>query len=212
LKRKAGPNISVTKNPVLPKKMAQILDNIAMHVSLTADEQLHFLSQTETRQFKAKTMLLNSGEICTESYFVNSGILRSFNVNDNIVEHVLNFACAGWWMADMYSLISQKPGNLFIEVIEDCEVVILPKEKQEQLYHDIPKLERFFRILTENALVANQQRIMDNLSLSAEARFDKFCKRYPSLQQQVPQKQIASYIGVTPEFFSKMKASLLRKS
>ena len=80
------------------------------------------------------------------------------------------------------------------------------------MYHDIPKLERFFRILTENALVANQQRIMDNLSLTVEARFDKFCKRFPELVSHVPQKKIASYIGVTPEFFSKMKASLLKKS
>ena len=111
----------------------------------------------------------------------------------------------------MYSLLSQKPGNLFIEVIEDAEVVLLSKENQEQLYHDIPKLEHFFRILTENALVANQQRVMDNLSLSAEDRFEKFSQKYPSLMQKVPQKQIASFIGVTPEFFSKMKAKLLKK-
>jgi len=192
--------------------MELILDNIAMHVSLTPEEQRDFLSKTEIRSYKAKTILLSAGEVCTHSYFVNSGILRSFNINDNIVEHVLNFACKGWWMADMYSLISQKPGGLFIEVIEDVEVVLISKKNQEQLYHDIPKLERFFRILTENALVANQQRIMDNLSLTAEARFDKFCKRFPELVSHVPQKQIASYIGVTPEFFSKMKASLLKKS
>ena len=120
-------------------------------------------------------------------------------------------ACEGWWIGDMYSLLSQKPGNLFIEVLEDSEVVLLSKENQELLYHEIPKLERFFRILTENSLVAHQERLMDNLSLSAEERFEKFCKRYPTLIQRVPQKQIASYIGVTPEFFSKMKSKLLRK-
>lgn len=114
-------------------------------------------------------------------------------------------------MGDMYSLLSQKPGNLFIEVIEDAEVVLLSKENQEELYTEIPKLERFFRILTENSLVANQERIMDNLSLSAEVRYDKFLKRYSNLNHKIPQKQIASYIGVTPEFFSKMKSKLLRK-
>ena len=111
----------------------------------------------------------------------------------------------------MYSLISQKPGNLFIEVLEDAEIAMLSKENQEILYAEIPKLERFFRILTENSLVANQERLMDNLSLSAEERFEKFCIRYPTLLQKVPQKQIASYIGVTPEFFSKMKSKLLRQ-
>ena len=191
--------------------MALILQNIARFVDLTPEEQQLFLSKTETRHYKAKTIILNAGEVCKYSYFVNSGLLRNFNINDNIVEHVLSFACEGWWIGDMYSLISQKPGNLFIEVLEDCEVVMLSKGNQDELYHLIPKLERFFRILTENSLVANQERLMDNLSLSAEERFEKFCKRYPTLVQRVPQKQIASYIGVTPEFFSKMKSRLVRK-
>ena len=191
--------------------MNLILQNIARHISLTHEEKQLFLSRTETKNFKAKTILQNAGKVCKESYFVNSGLLRSFNINDNIVEHVLSFACEGWWISDMYSFISQKPGNLFIEVLEDSEVVILTKENQELLYNEIPKLERFFRILIENSLVAHQERLMDNLSLTAEERFDKFCKKYPTLIQKVPQKQIASFIGVTPEFFSKMKARMLKK-
>ncbi|HRE78644.1 MAG TPA: Crp/Fnr family transcriptional regulator [Flavobacterium sp.] len=191
--------------------MKSILENISKHISLTLEEEQLFLSKIEVHHFKAKTILHNAGEICKHSYFVNSGLLRSFNINDNIVEHVLHFACEGWWIGDMYSLLSQKPGNLFIEVLEDSEVVLLSKENQEQLYFEIPKLERFFRILTENSLVAHQERLMDNLSLSAEDRFEKFCKKYPTLIQKVPQKQIASYIGVTPEFFSKMKSRMLKK-
>jgi CRP/FNR family transcriptional regulator, anaerobic regulatory protein len=191
--------------------MAQILDNIAKIVTLSLEEQTLLLSKIEIHQVKAKTIVLHAGKVCKHSYFVNSGLLRSFNINDNIVEHVLHFACEGWWIGDMYSLISQKPGNLFIEVLEDSEIVLLSKENQEQLYHDIPKLERFFRILTENSLVSHQERLMDNLSLTAEERYEKFCKKYPTLIQKVPQKQIASYIGVTPEFFSKMKSKMLRK-
>lgn len=189
--------------------MALILENIDQHIKLTKQEQELFLSKTEMHLYKAKTILFNSGAICKHSYFVNSGILRSFNINDNIVEHVMSFACEGWWIGDMYSLISQKPGNLFIEVLEDAEVVLLSKENQEILYQEIPKLERFFRILTENSLVANQERLMDNLSLTAEERFEKFCKKYPTLLQKVAQKQIASYLGVTPEYYSKMKNRLL---
>jgi len=188
-----------------------ILENINKYITLSTEEEQLFLSKTEIRHYKTKTIILNAGEICKHSYFVNSGLLRSFTINDNIVEHILSFACEGWWIGDMYSLISQKPGTLFIEVLEDAEVVLLSKENQEQLYHEIPKLERFFRILTENSLVANPERLMDNLSLSAEERFDKFCKKYPTLIQKVSQKQIASYIGVTPEFLSKMKARMLKK-
>ncbi|MFN3344001.1 MAG: Crp/Fnr family transcriptional regulator, partial [Flavobacteriales bacterium] len=108
--------------------MQSILENIAKHVALTQEEQKLFLSKTETKQFKAKSILLSAGEIATCTYFVNSGILRSFNINDNIIEHVLHFACEGWWIGDMYSYISGKPGNLFIEVLEDAEVVIITKE------------------------------------------------------------------------------------
>jgi CRP-like cAMP-binding protein len=181
------------------------------HIDLTNEDEELFLSMVEVKHYKAKTIVLQSGQICRHSYFVNSGILRSFNINDNIVEHTLTFACSGWWIGDMYSLISQKPGNLFIEVLEDAEVVLLSKDNHDILYTKIPKLERFFRILTENSLVAHQERLMDNLSLSAEERFEKFCAKYPTLIQQVPQKHIASYIGVTPEFFSKMKSKMLHR-
>ncbi len=191
--------------------MALILQNISKHISLTPEEETLFLSKTETKLVKAKTILLSSGEVSSETYFVNSGILRSFNINDNIIEHVLHFACEGWWMSDMYSYISGKPGNLFIEVIEDAELTIISKENLQELYHLIPKLDRFFRILAENSLVAHQERLMDNLSLTAEERYEKFCSKYPSLIQKVSQKNIASYIGVTPEFFSKMKSKMLRK-
>ena len=191
--------------------MNLILNNISKHISLSKEEEALFISKLKIKQYKAKTILLSSGEIANCTYFVNSGILRSFNINNNIIEHVLHFACEGWWIGDMYSYVSEKPGNLFIEVIEDAEVVIITKENHQDLYQEIPKLERYFRILAENSLVAHQERLMDNLSLSAEERFDKMCKKYPSLIQKVAQKHLASYIGVTPEFFSKMKARLLKK-
>ena len=191
--------------------MSLLLQNISKHVDLTSQEEELLLSLTSTETFKAKTILLNAGEISKQTYFVNTGILRSFNINDNIIEHVLHFACEGWWIGDMYSYIAEKLGNLFIEVLEDAEVVIITKENHQKLYQEIPKLERFFRILAENSLVSHQERLMDNLSLTAEERFEKFCSKYPTLIQKVPQKHIASYIGVTPEFFSKMKARLLKK-
>lgn len=191
--------------------MTSILQNISKHVSLTSDEEILFLSKIEIKSFKNKTVLLSPGQIANATYFVNSGILRSFTINDNIIEHVLHFACEGWWIGDMYSYISQKPGHLFIEVLEEAELAIISKENQQQLYLQIPKLERFFRILAENSLVAHQERLMDNLSLTAEERFEKFCTKYPTLIQKVSQKNIASYIGVTPEFFSKMKSKMLRK-
>lgn len=191
--------------------MRQLIENINKITPLTKEEEELLLSKIEVKNFPAKTILLNPGEICNFSYFIDKGLVRSFSVNDNIVEHILHFACERWWIGDMYSLISRKPGNLFLEVLEDCEVILLSRENQLELFELIPKLERFFRILTENSLVAHQERLLDNLSLSAEERYEKFIYKYGSLQQRIPQKQIASYIGVTPEFFSKMKAKILKK-
>jgi CRP-like cAMP-binding protein len=191
--------------------MSSIVENVNKLIQLTKEEEVLFLSKIEFKSYKTKTILLSPAEIANATYFVNSGILRSFNVNENIIEHVLHFACEGWWIGDMYSYISQKPVNLFIEVLEDAELAIITKNNQEELYLQIPKLERFFRILAENSLVSHQERLMDNLSLTAEERFEKFCTKYPTLIQKISQKNIASYIGVTPEFFSKMKSKILRK-
>lgn len=188
-----------------------LLDTIAKHVTLTPEEQECVVSATECQTYKAKSILLKEGDVCLYSYFVTKGILRSYTVDENGVEHVVSFASPGWWIADMYSYLSQRPGQLYIETNEESEVILLSKENQERLYEEVPKMERFFRILIENSLVANQQRLIDNLSFTAEARYDKFTKKHPDLIHCLPQKQIASYIGVTPEFFSKMKARLLKK-
>jgi len=186
-----------------------IIDNITKWITLNDQEKDHFLSILKPFSFKRKEIILKEGEICRYSYFVTQGCLRSYRIDANGLEHVLNFAPKNWWMADMYSLISQKPGSIYIQALEPSEILALSKTAQQQLYTEIPAFERFFRIITENSLVAFQQRLMGNLSLSAEARYQNFCQRYPELIEQLPAKQIASYIGVTPEFLSKMKHKLL---
>ncbi|RZJ27183.1 MAG: Crp/Fnr family transcriptional regulator [Flavobacterium sp.] len=180
-------------------------------VNLTSDEQKQVLSLTELHRYPSKTLLQKSGEVSKNSYFVNSGILRSYSIDENGVEHVMSFACSSWFIADMYSLISGRPGNLYIEVNEDAEVLAISKENQQRMYSGIPKMERFFRILIENSLVASQQRLIDNMTFTAEARYDKFLSKFGDLAHRVPQKQIASYLGVTPEFFSAMKSRMLRR-
>jgi CRP-like cAMP-binding protein len=189
-----------------------LLNNISKHIQLNDKEKEVFLDYLKLKNIKKKEFLLSEGEVCRYSIFVTSGCLRGYTVDKNGNEHVLSFAPEGWWIADMYSMISQKPGTLNIEALEDTETILLSKVNQEKLYTEIPKFERFFRILIENSLVANQQRIIDNLSLTAEERYSIFCKRYPTLIDHLPQKQIASYIGVTPEFFSRMRSELLRRS
>ncbi|MEH6306404.1 Crp/Fnr family transcriptional regulator [Olivibacter sp. CPCC 100613] len=186
-----------------------ILGNLNKWVHLTADEQHYFTSLLKSITIKRKDWVLKSGEICKYSYFVTQGCLRGYTIDANGFEHVLSFAPKNWWIADMYSLLSQKPGTVYIQALETTEILALSKDAQEKLYQEIPAFERFFRIITENSLVAFQQRLLDNLSLPAEERYQNFCKRYAGLTDKLPAKQVASYIGVTPEFLSKMKHKLL---
>lgn len=181
-----------------------LIESVSKYVTLTANEQQFFLSLMQSKQIKRKSFLLRDGEVCKYSIFVNQGLLRGYTIDSNGFEHILQFAPPGWWIADMYSLITQQPGNLNIEALEDSELLLLSKKHQEELYVEVPRFERFFRIITENSLIVSRKRLMDNLSLTAKERYAEFCKTYPSLIDCLPQKQIAAYIGVTPEFLSKM--------
>ena len=187
-----------------------ILNNISKNIQLTDAEKDVFTSFLHPKKLRKKELLLQEGEVCKHSAFVTSGCLRGYNIDKNGTEHVLSFAPADWWMADMYSLISQKPGILNIEALEETEMLLLSKTDQEKLYLQIPKFERFFRILAEKSLVANQQRLIDRLSLTGEERYKIFCNRYPTLINQLPQKQIAAYIGVSPEFLSRARAEMAK--
>ncbi len=189
-----------------------ILQAVEKHINLREEEQKLFASLLKPKEIRRKQFHLTEGDVCPWSTFVVQGCLRAFTTDKNGFEHVLSFAPSGWWIADMYSLISQQPGHLNIEALEDSDVLLLSKKDQEKLYLEIPAFERFFRILAENSLVANQQRIMDNLSLTAEERYRKFCTVYPTLIHALPQKQIAAYIGVTPEFFSRMRSNFLKNN
>lgn len=183
-----------------------LFKNFAKHISLTKAEEKYLMTLFEYKVIKAKDFLVQQGEISKHSAFVLNGCLRGYTIDSNGFEHVLSFAPKDWWIADMYSLLSQKPGNLNIEAMVDTELALISKTNQDLMYEKVPKLERFFRIIIEKSLVAYQQRLNDNLSLTASERYMKFCKTYPQLINDIPQKQIAAYIGVTPEFLSKLRA------
>ena len=181
-----------------------LLKNIATHISLNNEEEAYFVSLLQHRKIKKKHFRDQEGDINKFQAFVAEGCLRSYSIDKNGFEHVLQFAPPGWWIGDIQSIITQEPGTLYIDAVEDSEVLLLFKKDLEKIYTTVPKLERFFRILAENALATYQHRLIGNLSLSAKERYENFCRLYPSLIQCLPQKQVAAYIGVTPEFLSKM--------
>lgn len=181
-----------------------LLQSISKYISLTPEEETFFISLLQPKKIRKKQFLTQEGDINHSAKFVLSGLLRMYSVDKNGFEHIIQFAPAGWWIGDLHSYNKQQPGNLFIDAIEDTDIVEISRTAIQTLYEKVPKFERFFRILAENALAAYQQRLSSNLSLPAKDRYGYFVELYPSLSQNLPQKYIASYIGVTPEFLSKM--------
>lgn len=195
----------LTKFVTTKSTMANLLlKHIAKHVTLTGEEEELIASKLKYKKIKKKQFLYQEGDVHKNAVFVVKGCLRSYSLDKNGFEHILQFAPPGWWINDMYSFKTQQPGTLYIDAVDDSEFALLAKTDIDNLFETVPKLERFFRLLAENALATYQHRLIDNLALSAMERYQIFCEFYPSLIQCLPQKQVAAYIGVTPEFLSKM--------
>jgi len=183
-----------------------ILLNIRKHIDLTTVEEDYFISLLKEKTVQRKEQLIKEGEACTYINFVQQGALRAFYVDHKDNENVIMFAIRDWWITDMHSFANEKPAMLNIDALEESIILQLHKKDLDQLFNKVPKFERFFRILMQNAYVREQLRIVANLSMPAADRYDNFLKKYPQFAQRVPLKQIASYLGITPEFLS-----LLRK-
>ncbi|MFN0290800.1 Crp/Fnr family transcriptional regulator [Pedobacter helvus] len=182
-----------------------ILQNISKHIALTKEEEVYFVSLLKEKIIKNKQYIAREGDVCKHISFINEGCCKTFNIDKNGFEHILHFSSQDYWVGDLYSIITQKPGVLFVQAMEETEVLQIAKTDMDSLYLKIPKFERVFRILAENAYVETQNRVMEGLGLSAKERYDIFNKKYAALKHLLPQKQIALYLGVTPEFFSRMK-------
>ena len=182
-----------------------ILKNVAKHISLTKEEADYFISLLIYKEVSKKKMLLAEGHVCNQLSYVHSGALRSYCLDKEGKESTIMFAVADWWLTDMYCFLNEKPAMMYIETIEDSCILNLSKENFDNLFSAIPKFERFFRILLQNAYTREQLRIIENLTLTAEERYFRFLNKYPQIVSQVTQKQIASYLGITPEFLSAIR-------
>ena len=188
-----------------------ILQNIAKHIVLNKDEASYFTGLLKHRQIARKHLLLKQGSIAKYINYIHSGALKAYYLNSESDENIIMLAVDDWWITDMYSFASGNPAMQSISAIEDSVVFQLHKNDFDELLKKIPAFERFFRILMQNAYIREQVRVIQNLSMPAEERYLNFLKKYPQLVQRVTQKQIASYIGVSPEFLSTMRKRIQKK-
>ncbi|MEI9919380.1 MAG: Crp/Fnr family transcriptional regulator [Bacteroidota bacterium] len=189
-----------------------ILAAIEKHITLDDVERAALLSSLESRSLKAGDIIARSGEQAQHFIFVNMGCLMTYFTDSNGVERVLQFATASWWTGDLDSFSKHNKSCYTTRALVDTEVFLLTYPGFESLLEKVPKLEKYFRVLFQNSLVAHGRRITEINSYSAEERYEAFRQRYPTLEQFVPQKYIASYLGVTPEFLSKVRRRISHKA
>ena len=160
------------------------------------------------RKIKRRQFILQEGEVCKLNTFVVEGCFKMYFVDDSGKEHNLQFAIENWWIGDISSFHFEEPSKLCIEAIENSVILQVNKEDQQRLFIDYPKFNRIFRVLAENAMVGLQKRTVQNISSTAEERYLDFLKRYPQFFNRISNVQIASYLGVTPEFLSAIRKKI----
>jgi len=189
-----------------------LFDNLNKYCTLT-ENQFKAIEQVVVRRFvKKRKDLLTEGDVCKYLYFVDKGCLRSYTTDNDGIEHVVQLVVEQHWVGDLYSFITQTPGTINIEAIEDSEVIVLPYFELEKLYDEIPALEKFFRKLFQRAYVALQQRLNSAQSFSAEERYRELIHLRPEIAQRVPLIYIASYLGITPESLSRIRKLMFSKT
>ena len=174
-------------------------------VALTGAEQEIITRYLQPKKLRKKQYLLQAGDVCKAIAFVEKGALREYSVDENGNEHILQFALEGWLISDLYSFTTGEPATYNIDVLEDCELVLLTKSAQDEILKKVPKFETYTSMQITGAYLAMQKRVNAMISLSPEQRYQNFIKLYPNIARRVPQHMVASYLGLSPETLSRIR-------
>ncbi|HVI47058.1 MAG TPA: Crp/Fnr family transcriptional regulator [Chitinophaga sp.] len=191
--------------------IASLVKHLQGFLPLSEEELDELAQRTHLRKIKRRQFLLQEGEICRHYTFVEQGCLKLYYIDVNGYEHNLQFAAENEWLADIGSFHTEKPSRLYMEAVEPSIVLQLEKKDLILFYTDYPKFNRIFRVMAEDSLVELQNRLLQNFSSTAAERYRSFLNKYPHLINRLPNTQIASYIGITPEFLSRIRKELSSK-
>lgn len=190
----------------------QLIDYVQNFVSLEDDEAELFVSRFEEVKVKKRQFIVQPNFTNKHRSFVVKGAFRTYSVTDDGQDYTLQFAIENWWVSDFNSYIYQHPATLFIVALEDSTILQIEYSKEQELKKANHKFETFFRIMAEKGLAFEHRRILFNLTHSAEARYENFLLNFPNIVQRVPQYALASYLGMTTEFLSRIRNKRTKNS
>ena len=188
-----------------------IKNYVAKYISLSPEEAEYFESILRVQYVRKKQFIVQPDYVCRYRSYVLSGAMRAFLVDSKGQDHTIAFAVEDWWISDYNSYIYQEPATLFVEALEDTVLIQLEYHAEQRILEEIPKFEKFFRIITQYSFAHLQQRQLSSLSKSAEARYEEFTQKYPNIANRVPQYILASYLGISSEFLSKIRNKRAKK-
>jgi CRP-like cAMP-binding protein len=188
-----------------------LIEHFETYLPFKESDKLLLEGRVTQRSIKRRQFILQEGFVCKHYTFVVAGCFKMYGIDDKGYEHNIQFAAEGDWIADIGSFHSQKPSRLFIEAIEPSEIIQIEQQDLYFLYINIPKLDRIFKVIIENKYVELQNRVLQTFSSTAQERYLSFLAQYPHLSNRLPNTQIASYLGITPEFLSKIRKDLSKK-
>ncbi|MGN8035160.1 Crp/Fnr family transcriptional regulator [Chitinophaga sp. 22321] len=191
--------------------MENIINHFKKYLPLNNEEIQALTSRITERKIKRRQFLLQEGDVCKYFTYIQSGCFKMYGVDDKGVEHNLVFAAEDDWISDISSLHRELPSKLYIEAIEPSVVLQISKGDLWYLYTNFPKFDRNFRVIIEDKYIELQERLLQTFSATALDRYERFMDQYPHLANRLPNTQIASYLGVTAEFLSKIKNDRFKK-
>jgi CRP-like cAMP-binding protein len=183
-----------------------LIKSLGKYVTISDEEAAVIESLFIFKKFRKRQYILQEGEITRYETFILKGVTRTYEVDEKGQEHVVQFGLEDWWIGDLYSFLTGAPTCYNIDCIEDTEVLQITKANVEILYQQVPKMERHFRILIQNAFIASTRRVVDTLAKSASERYKEFTNKYPQIDQRVSNHQIACYLGITPQSLSRIRS------
>ncbi|WP_190810650.1 Crp/Fnr family transcriptional regulator [Flagellimonas sp. S3867] len=187
-----------------------ILNNVSRFIHLTDLEKQKYISLLTEIEVEKKTFLMQAGEVTKYEYFITKGCLKVYTLDKEGSPHISMFAVEDYWTGDLSSFMTKEPSMYFIKAIETSELLGISRANYDLLFQEIPKFERFYRNLYQKSLISYIRRSNYGISLTAEERYVEFKKKYPQIVSRITQKDLAAYIGITPEFMSKIISKVNR--